>query len=157
VSKPLVEGDLAAEIRRVTGRSSKTSEPAGPVSSQETVDENREPIDRAFLYRNLGTNSAVLKRICSLFLQMCPHQMRDIREAVQSQDWLTVQRATHKVRGSVGTFAANAAVQAAHRLEAAARVPDAAGVQTCLVDLDREVERLVPAVTQLLAEVSASL
>ena len=74
-----------------------------------------------------------------------------LREAVQRRDAAGIERAAHSLKGSVSTFAAKDAVDAASKLEVIGRdarleVADAAGAS-----LVHEVARLRKALEELIA------
>jgi HPt (histidine-containing phosphotransfer) domain-containing protein len=59
----------------------------------------------------------LLRRIVDLFLLQAPQLLEEVREAISRRDALTLERAAHKLRGSVTNFAAKNAYDAALRLE----------------------------------------
>jgi HPt (histidine-containing phosphotransfer) domain-containing protein len=59
----------------------------------------------------------LLKEITGLFLREIPDLMAALQGAFQSGDAASVQRVAHKLKGSVGNFAAQPAFDAASTLE----------------------------------------
>jgi len=66
-----------------------------------------------------------------------------------------LERAAHAMKGSVGTFSARAAMEAARELEERGRSGDLAGAEAALVKLEEEIERLMPALRAMGSEDSS--
>jgi CheY-like chemotaxis protein len=78
---------------------------------------------------------ALLAEMAELWLADSVKQEKDIRNGLDSGDAKLVQRAAHALKGSVGTFQASAAQEAANQLEISAKDAD-------LVRASKEFERL---------------
>ena len=63
----------------------------------------------------------LLKDVVRLFLDDCPKMLFGIRGAAERGDAAGMERAAHKIKGSVANFAAPAAYDAALRLEVMGR------------------------------------
>ena len=69
----------------------------------------------------VGGDAELLKEIATIFLEDYPKAMADLREAAARGDAKRVERAAHGLKGSVSNFGADAAVNAAFRIESMGR------------------------------------
>jgi two-component system, sensor histidine kinase and response regulator len=95
-----------------------------------------------------GGDLELLREIAVLFLQHCDHWMTEIREAVACGDAQAVENGAHGLKGSVANFGAEAAVEAALRLEQLGRRRD-------LTVVDQAVHALEIALAALRPELEA--
>jgi signal transduction histidine kinase/ActR/RegA family two-component response regulator/HPt (histidine-containing phosphotransfer) domain-containing protein len=75
------------------------------------------PIDPVDLLGRVEGDRALLSELVRAFLTTAPAQMSQIDAAIERGEGAAVVRATHMLRGSVGTFGAVPALRAAARLE----------------------------------------
>jgi two-component system, sensor histidine kinase and response regulator len=59
----------------------------------------------------------LLREIAVLFIEDCPRALAELRLAVEQRDATKIENAAHALKGSVANFGAQAAVDAAFRLE----------------------------------------
>ena len=97
----------------------------------------------------VGGDEELLEEVAQLFLETSPELLAAIRQAVASRDAALLERAAHTLKGSVGNFAADRAYQAAFRLEKLGRSGELASVEEAFSVLERELERLRPALAGL--------
>lgn len=107
------------------------------------------PLDRDVALKRTGGKPEVLGRIAQLFLVEGPRLLGDIRRASTDQKCADLERAAHTLKGSAGLFGAQAVVDAAWRLETMGREQDLAGADDACTSLERELERLMAALTEL--------
>lgn len=112
-------------------------------------------IDREALLDRLGGDQEFLQEIASLFLEDCPKLLADIRTAVSSEDARGLEHAAHALKGSVANFGAEAARQAAFRLEALGRAGDLRPAPEAYSTLEQEIGRFTQALGNLSRELSA--
>jgi len=96
---------------------------------------------------------AFLAEIAQLFLEDGPRLSDEIRGGLERADLPRVQRAAHSLQGAVASFSARDALDAARRLEAAARVGDLAAARDVAAVLEQALGRLNPALAELAAGV----
>jgi two-component system sensor histidine kinase/response regulator len=84
----------------------------------------------------------LLRRIAQLFLAQCPQLLGEVREALSRGDADALERAAHKLRGSVSNFAAKKAHDAALRLEQMGRDRDLSGGAEAQADLESALREL---------------
>jgi HPt (histidine-containing phosphotransfer) domain-containing protein len=109
-------------------------------------------LDREALLEQFGGDSKILTQVTEMFLTQYRGQLAAIGESLAAPDPAALARSAHKLKGSVGIFGSDGAVQAAAALErqgAAGRLEDA---QATYDRLTRELERLREALQQLLAD-----
>jgi HPt (histidine-containing phosphotransfer) domain-containing protein len=92
----------------------------------------------------------LLRQVAAIFLESVPEQLAELRRAVAAGDAATVTRVAHRLRGSLGNFGAERAVEAALRLEQNGGAGSLAGAEGhCAILLDgcdalrRRLERLL--------------
>ncbi|HEY6347304.1 MAG TPA: Hpt domain-containing protein [Bryobacteraceae bacterium] len=91
-----------------------------------------------------GGDLELLREIAVLFLQHCDHWMTEIREAAARGDTQAVADGAHGLKGSVANFGAEAAVEAALRLEQLGRRRDLTVVDKAVHALDIALAALRP-------------
>ena len=109
------------------------------------------PIDREMVLDRVGGDVELLQEIASIFLEEYPGLFAEIRAAVAAKNPRQLERAAHSLKGSVSNFGAEDATSAAYNLEKIGRegrMQDAPGAQDLL---ERELERLRPALLTLTA------
>jgi HPt (histidine-containing phosphotransfer) domain-containing protein len=84
----------------------------------------------------------LLQRIVDLFLLQAPQLLEEVREAISRQDAFTLERAAHKLRGSVTNFAAKNTYDAALRLESMGHGGDLAQALEAQAQLERALGEL---------------
>ncbi|MBI5572497.1 MAG: Hpt domain-containing protein [Desulfomonile tiedjei] len=97
-------------------------------------------LDRAGILDRVGGDAELLKEVVGLFIDDCPRLLSEIREAFLDGDAARVEKVAHALKGSVGNFAAEAAVQAAFKLESMGRSRDLTGASEALMQLEREID-----------------
>ena len=100
----------------------------------------------------VGGDEAVAAELAGLFLAECPGLETGIREAVDARNAADLRRHAHTLKGSAGVFKAEAAVDAAQRLEKMGRDGDLDGAEEALSALARELDRLKPVLAERIAD-----
>jgi two-component system, sensor histidine kinase and response regulator len=91
-----------------------------------------------------GGDLDLLREIAALFLQHCDQWMTEIREAADRGDAQAVADGAHGLKGSVANFGAEAAVEAALRLEVLGRRRDLRVVGKAVQTLEIALAALRP-------------
>jgi two-component system, sensor histidine kinase and response regulator len=94
----------------------------------------------------------LLPQMAQSFLSHSPKLLGEIRESVLRWDGPALERAAHKLKGSVGSFGAQRAYQAALRLEELGGAGDVTGSQQAYPELEEAVSRLQEALADLVRE-----
>ena len=110
------------------------------------------PLDTTKILERIGGDRELLKELAGLFVGDCPRMLSDIRDAVRDGNAEALHKAAHALKGSVSNFAAEAAVQAAFRLEMMGRNRDMTDAAQALKELEREIERVCEGLSALARE-----
>ena len=100
---------------------------------------------------SVGGDEAMLRDLAEMFFAECPKLMQQIREHIAGADGPELRRAAHTLKGSAHVFGAEAAADAAHRLEEIGRKEAFADAEEALALLEDEVARLLPALRERVA------
>jgi two-component system sensor histidine kinase/response regulator len=153
IAKPFRPHDLVELIGRLFPVACPGAESTAGESTTETIVAS-EILDKAALLARVDGDKQLLAQIIEIFLEECPKQVREIRDAVAARDAPSLARLAHKLKGSVGNFAAQRAFEAALRLETICRKGDLSYVEEVSAQLEAEIGRLQPALRELGQEVS---
>lgn len=100
------------------------------------------PFDRAAALRNLENNEDLLREIAGIYLADYGGEVEAMRRAVQVGDMETLFRVAHTLKGTLSTFCADEAFEAASLLVHLARAgdgPAAADQLAVLISLAEEL------------------
>jgi signal transduction histidine kinase/DNA-binding response OmpR family regulator/HPt (histidine-containing phosphotransfer) domain-containing protein len=143
ISKPIHAKDLLGVIEKL-GQPPAVAEVATMAKRQE-----QEPIDTALALARVGGNVDLLKEMVVVFLMELPKSLRSLRESVTAGDGKAIERAAHKLKGSVGNFAAQPAFEAALKLEVLGRDGNLSEAEPVYAELENEIKRLKLAMANL--------
>ena len=114
------------------------------------VNETNTPaIDRQVALARVGGDAELLHEIACLFLEDYPRAMEDIHNAAARRDAKNLERTAHGLKGSVATFGATAAMEAAKSLEAMGRAEQLAEVEQVVRTLELALAALRPELESL--------
>jgi CheY-like chemotaxis protein/HPt (histidine-containing phosphotransfer) domain-containing protein len=143
VAKPLKVEDLVAAVENL-GRWPEVAKPPAMARPRE-----QESMDSASALARVEGDAGLLKELVALFLKDLPDMLTNIREAVTAGDASAIERAAHKLKGSVGNFAARPAFEAALRLEVLGRDATLSEAGSAYAELENEINRLKSAMAKL--------
>lgn len=103
--------------------------------------EEKPPVDLAPLSAALG-NDVILKELTDTLIMNLPGHMKQLREAVDTEDFLKLQRRAHSFKGSISNFRADRACSLIGELENIGRSENMAGAEDILEKLELELERI---------------
>lgn len=109
-------------------------------------------LDKAALLARVDHDVEFLAETVEMFDQDAPRLLAEIRQAVARQDGAALARAAHTFKGMVANFCAQAATEAALKLEMMGESGDLAGAQESLHALEEESGRLKSALEELLQD-----
>jgi two-component system sensor histidine kinase/response regulator len=101
-------------------------------------------LDEAVALSRVGGDVELLREVVGLFLDDYPQSLELIREAVARGDQSSLERHAHSLKGSVSTFGAQEAFEAALALEKQGRSGDLARAQDGLRRLEHAMLVLRP-------------
>jgi CheY-like chemotaxis protein/HPt (histidine-containing phosphotransfer) domain-containing protein len=143
LAKPIAPGRLIDAIQNLS-QSAAFAEVAPTAERRK-----HEPIDTQGALTRVGGNVDHLKELVALFLKELPGQMSRLKEAMSAGDADALERAAHKIKGSVGNFSAYPAFQAASRLEVLGREANLSEAEPAYLELETEISRLKSAMANL--------
>jgi two-component system, sensor histidine kinase and response regulator len=145
VSKPIRREELMKALNDLTATAG--SDPAvAPLADAPVVSggvDAEAPFNEAELLRRLGGDEDLLTEIAAMFLESGPTAMAAIEGSLAKGDLNNVTHAAHSLKGSVGNFAAKRAVEAALRMEMAARQGDDRAANEALKALQTAIASLI--------------
>ncbi len=105
------------------------------------------------LERCMG-NGALMQKLLMAFLKSLPMERDSLEEAVQTENWSSVARISHKLRGTALNMCAKPLSEAALQVEIAARANQMDCVAHRCSDLNQHIEMLRNALTMEALEAS---
>jgi HPt (histidine-containing phosphotransfer) domain-containing protein len=109
-----------------------------------SVEEQLHRLDESVALSRVGGDVELLREVVGLFLDDYPHSLEMIREAVARGDQSSLERHAHSLKGSVSTFGAQEAYEAAQELEKQGRTGDLASAVDGLRRLEHALIALRP-------------
>ena len=101
-------------------------------------------LDESLALSRVGGDVELLKEVIELFLSDYPSTFEKIKSAVASSDATALEHHAHSLKGSVSTFGADRAFEAAFALEKQGRSGDLRNAQEGLLHLEQALEALRP-------------
>jgi CheY-like chemotaxis protein len=152
VTKPLRIGELCHVLARVVPPAASVAPVSPAVQHQEQA--NGEPVvfDRQTALARVEGDLELLRRLVHLFTRQSARLLDEIKAAVARGDGPALERAAHKLKGSLGNLGAVKAAAAAGRLEVLGRRGELATAGAAGAELERDVARLRSALAELLQE-----
>jgi HPt (histidine-containing phosphotransfer) domain-containing protein len=128
--------------------------PTQESSGTEDGGTNAEPgvLDKSGLLARIEGDEELLKTLVDTFLEVSPGNMDKIREAIAGGDPRTVERATHFLKGSLGTLSASNAFRTAADLEQVARSGNLASAPEVYRTLEQDVALVREALQKVVEE-----
>ena len=106
-------------------------------------------LDESLALSRVGGDVELLKEVVELFLNDYPLTFEKIRGAVAASDATALEHHAHSLKGSVSTFGADRAFEAAFTLEKLGRNQDLRGAPEGLLQLEQALEALRPELQSL--------
>jgi CheY-like chemotaxis protein len=143
VSKPIQPSNLFAELDRCVGSPERSAAMVEPTQGP------REKIDRASLLQRVEGDQELLAEMIHLFQEDWPVLVSAMHSALESGDMAVLERSAHSLKGAAGNFSASVTALAALQLEKDARNKDAEAAKRSLLEVERAVQQLLPALAEL--------
>lgn len=145
ISKPIEAQELLDTVGGVAARN-----PAPlPTSTPVAVAASAPVLNRKAAMQHVGGDAKLLSELVDVFLSSSPDIMTDLARAVAKRDTAAVRRLAHLLKGSVGSFGADHAFQAALRLEAMGKDQALDNMEVAHRELIDSIGRLKPALIEL--------
>jgi len=142
VSKPLRSQELFEAVEQWATREAAETAPAPPPPGFDW----KAALDR------VDGDMDLLRELATLFREESPVLLSEIRDALARQDGPAVQRAAHTLKGSVATFGAQEAFEAALQMEMLGRNGDFSKAEAAWAELEAQVAHFESALTTLQEE-----
>jgi len=154
VSKPVSADELFKAIAALVpdSRQGETDALARQHVGSDHRNQENEVIGLAQLMERLEGDQEFLQQIIDLFLQASPSLISDIGNAISNNDSSALAEAAHKLKGSVASLQANAALEAALELENIGRSGEMNGAAEALAKLEREIDRVEDVIKEYATE-----
>jgi CheY-like chemotaxis protein len=140
IAKPVQAEELIKAVEGLDGNSPATGK---------TSDLTKEVVDREVALARVDGDEGLLADLAKLFCEESPKLLFAVQDAVAKRDTAALKRAAHSLKGSISTFAARDATEAALRLEDLARSGELAGAEDAYRLLVAQVETLKQALEGL--------
>jgi two-component system sensor histidine kinase/response regulator len=143
VAKPLRSPELFAALDVLTvgkarvARSSRIESAAGESRKSRDV-----LLDREATLERVEGDRELLSDLIKMFIAQTRKLLSDIRESIGRTDGATLERAAHKLKGTVGTFGARKVVESAQSLEISGRLAQWNGVEETFSRLETQIAQL---------------
>ena len=109
-----------------------------------SVQAQLQQLDESLALSRVGGDVELLKEVAELFLDDYPSTFEKIKAAVAARNATALEHHAHSLKGSVSTFGASRAFEAALALESQARSGDLTDAQDGLLQLEQALEALRP-------------
>lgn len=145
VSKPFRPQELFAAVERVH----EDESPPEPSVEPQVHTNGAPPMDQQRALENVGGNHEILQEMIELFIGECPKQMHEIESAHADGDLQRLTRSAHTLKGSVALFAADAATEAAKRIEFMGRNNNVDEFDAAWAELQEDIDQLMSALGEI--------
>lgn len=112
-------------------------------------------LDRRKVMQMAMGDRELLNRLVELFREYYPNLLADLERAVDAKDASQITELAHRLKGSVGTFHAQSAIDAARELELCGRNNDLTQVESRLRLLTEQLANLDRAIHDWMVEMNA--
>jgi two-component system, sensor histidine kinase and response regulator len=146
VSKPIDPEQLFKTLEDLAGAARGI--PLAPLDAEgagatiEPYARTKSIYDRASALARTDGDTELLGEMMELFLNELPNLLSSVQEAVAGRNSKALETAAHKLKGSIGNFAAQPAYEAALKLELIGRDGDVARMETAHAALLEEIKGL---------------
>ncbi|MDP2647043.1 MAG: response regulator [Desulfobacterales bacterium] len=150
LSKPINAAELLRIMEKLTPIEKAEKKPSAPSKGAETS--LRAVFDLSRAMDLVGGDQDLFKEIVGLFLDNLPDHIAQIQAGITHNDAHAVEQAAHALKGSVSNFSAQAAFEAAYRLELLGKEGTLAAAKRAFSELKRAFGELEVAMKETLRE-----
>ncbi len=122
------------------------------MGSSDRGSSNSEVFDLPSLWARVGGDVELLREMVAIFTVEAPPILAQLEAAIESNDPARVERASHKLRGSLAQFSAHAAAETAGHLEDMGKNSSLQGADVVCQSLRREVAELLQAMNLVVSQ-----
>ena len=139
LSKPIKSEELLSTLENLISKSDSTSAEIVAADGHQVGND----ADFSALLTRADGNQELAGELIQIFLEDWPQLLAAIREAVEQNDSLALERAAHTAKGAISYFSNGNAEHAALRLQVMAVEGNFSEAQTTVADLDASVQILI--------------
>jgi signal transduction histidine kinase/DNA-binding response OmpR family regulator len=150
LSKPINRQELLAVLARQGAHRGAAEWRPEPHSSSKPV--VLEVVNKSEVLSRLGGDADLLRELIDIFLADSNALLKEVSDAVASQDPPRLERAAHKLKGTVSIFGSRAAIHAAQELETMGRDRNLSHAGEVFSQLKHQIEALEEALRELKQE-----
>ena len=114
----------------------------GEYFSSNQLEDLRKVFDMTTAMTRLDGDKELFRELADMFLKDCTKQMSDIKDAITQGNSKALEKSSHSIKGSVGTFCAQPAHDAAFNLEMMGRANNLTNAMGAYALLEREIGQL---------------
>jgi PAS domain S-box-containing protein len=141
VTKPVRVPELMSTIESVVPGGSLMDDDK---QQRASVEEQLHQLDESLALSRVGGDFDLLREVVELFLSDYPQSLEKIRAAVEARDPSELEHHAHSLKGSVSTFGAKEAFEAALELEKKGRSGDLSDAEDGLYKLEYALQAIRP-------------
>jgi two-component system, sensor histidine kinase and response regulator len=143
ISKPIHPDGLFAEIERCLAATKRSG------AMEENSQNSHEQIDRVSLLERVEGDQELLTEMIHLFQEDAPKLLTAMRGALQRGDMAALEQSAHSLKGAASNLSAKTTAAAALQLEKDAKNKEAESAKGSLMEVERTVKQLLPALAEL--------
>ncbi len=147
IAKPFKKRDIAALIRQTVHRHTGAETPA--VESPDTGDKSN-VLNTSEAMERLDGDEELLREIFGVFTDDAPKQMEILKKAIDTGDIVLTERQAHSLKSAAANIGADLMKSRAFEIELAARDGNMRDAHTLYEQLERELKRVLEALTDVL-------
>jgi CheY-like chemotaxis protein/HPt (histidine-containing phosphotransfer) domain-containing protein len=144
LAKPIRPKELFQAIEAL-----QTENEPAPEAESEAQPLPGQPIDWLVALRSVQGDRDLLQEVVAAFREECPRLMAVLRDTIERGEAPVLFRAAHTLKSSLRYFGAARAYDYAYQLESMARGGDLSQAAATLAHLEKEIQRVLPALNQL--------
>jgi HPt (histidine-containing phosphotransfer) domain-containing protein len=154
LSKPIRSRELSAALEGLLSSPcpGTPGEGRGGGPNAESISLNAAPFDPVAARDRAGGDTKLLAELIQIFLENAGPNLAEIHAAIANDDASRLNRAAHKLKGSVSVFGAASTVQLLQSLEEMSESHDLCGAPAITARLESELERLESALKSIIQE-----
>ncbi len=141
IKSKIEESSLETEGAHSTTCTPEVAVTPGSDSLRKNADEEY-PVEMRSAMSRFGNDREFFKDLGKEFLNYVPEQIRNLEEAVKSEDTALVQKNAHSIKGAAGNLSANKVASVAVVIENMGRQGDISEVSSLIEDLKSEISCL---------------
>ena len=142
ISKPVNPADLARVLKQYSDM--QIDEKVNPAAAD--APQTTRAFDKSELLERVGGDAEICAEILKVFIDDIPVRIQEMEDALQRQDYETLKRGAHTIKGSSGNVGALKLQEAAYQLETSAAAGEMASAREKLDAIITEFKKVYKAI-----------